>query len=94
VALEYSGVMVNEAQKSKPGGRGRLVVIELVLLAATLWILIWHPLGQAISLAVSIMLAMVFIGLFPAMLKGGGVAQAERDQLERRFSDKDDNQYR
>jgi phosphate/sulfate permease len=86
--------MVNEAQKTEAGGRGRLVVIELLLLAATLWILIWHPLGQVVSLAVSIMLAMVFIGLFPAMLKGGRVAQSERDQLERRFSDKDDNQYR
>jgi hypothetical protein len=75
--------MVNEAQKTEAGGRGRLVVIELLLLAATLWILIWH-----------LMLAMVFIGLFPAMLKGGRVAQSERDQLERRFSDKDDNQYR
>jgi hypothetical protein len=86
--------MVNEAQKPASGGRGRLVIIELVLLAATLWILIWHPLGQVVSLAVSIMLAMVFIGLFPAMLKGRQVAQSERDQLERRFSDKDDNQYR
>jgi hypothetical protein len=86
--------MVNEVQTPAPGGRGRLVVIEIALLGATLWVLIWHPLGQAASLAVSIMLAMLFIGLFPAMLKGGGVAQSERDQLERRFSDKDDNQYR
>ena len=86
--------MISEAQKPAPGGRGRLVVIELVVLAATLWILIWHPLGQVASLAISIMLAMVFIGLFPAMLKGRGVEQAERDQLERRFSDKDNNQYR
>jgi hypothetical protein len=86
--------MLNEVDKSAPGGRGRLVLIELVLLAATLCILIWHPLGQALSLAVSIMLAMVFIGLFPAMLKGGQVAQSERDQLERRFHDEDDNRYR
>ena len=86
--------MVNEAQKAEPGGRGRVVLIELVLLAATLWILIWHPLGQGLSLGVSIMLAMLFIGLFPAMLKGGRVEQSERDQLERRFADKDDNQYR
>jgi phosphate/sulfate permease len=85
--------MVNE-NENVPSGRGRLVLVELVLLAATLWVLIWHPLGQAASLAVSIVLAMVFIGLFPAMLKGGQVAQSERDQLERRFSDKDDNQYR
>ena len=62
--------MVNEVQKSEPGGRGRLVVIELVLLAATLWILIWHPLGQAISLAVSIMLAMVFIGSLSCNAQG------------------------
>ena len=86
--------MVMEAQKVATGGRGRIVLIELVLLALTLWILIWHPLGQGISLGVSIMLAMLFIGLFPAMLKGGSVEQSERDQLERRFKDKDDNQYR
>ena len=85
---------MTEATKGKVGGRGRIVVIELILLVLTLWILIWHPLGQVFSLIVSLMLAMFFIGLFPAMLKGDKVEQAERDHLKRRFTHSDDNEYR
>lgn len=80
--------------RNRTGSRGRLVLLEVILLVATLWILIWHPLGQVVSLVVSIMLAMVFIGLFPAMLKGGDVAQSERESLHRQFGAEDDNRYR
>lgn len=87
--------MTEETNAAKPsGGRAWLVVVELVLLVGTLWILIWQPLGQNVSPVVAIMLALVFIGLFPAMLKGGRVAQIERDHLGRRFSERDDNRRR
>ncbi len=81
-------------KQPKSSGRGRLVVIEIVLLVGTLWMLIWSPLGQGLSVAVSLVMAMLFIGLFPAMLKGGHVADAEREHIARRFSQQDDNKYR
>lgn len=81
-------------QNNAAGGRTGLVVMELVLFVGTLWMLIWHPLGQNFSPIVAIILALLFIGLFPAMLKGGRTAQVERDHIKRRFSDRDDNRER
>jgi len=79
---------------AKRGGRAALVIAELFLLAATLWILIWSPFGQGASMILATMLALVFIGLFPAMLKGARVEQAEREHIARRYSQGDDNRNR
>jgi hypothetical protein len=76
------------------GSRTRIVIMEMVLLVASLWILIWRPLGQNLSLVLALVLALLFIGLFPAMLKGDRVELAEREHLARRYSNSDNNRER
>jgi hypothetical protein len=86
--------MDQQRYEASAGSRTRLVIIEVVLLVTALWVLIWRPLGQNISLIVAIMLALFFIGLFPAMLKGNRVEVAEREHLARRYSNSDNNNER